>query len=90
MYSSMFCLYVYFCTADYVGCFSIDFQIPAEVQKECVFFVCIYSSIYVSSNGNASETKANESFDNGVFFNIEANTFDSLKIYFEAKRTCLN
>jgi hypothetical protein len=31
----------------------------------------------------------NEGFDNGVFFNIEANTFDSLKIYFEAKRTCL-
>ncbi len=26
----------------------------------------------VSSNGNASETKANESFDNGVFFDIEA------------------
>jgi hypothetical protein len=23
-------------------------------------------------NGNASETKANESFDNGVFFDIEA------------------
>jgi hypothetical protein len=25
-----------------------------------------------NSNGNASETKANESFDNGVFFDIEA------------------
>ncbi len=24
------------------------------------------------SNGNASKTKANESFDNGVFFDIEA------------------
>ncbi len=24
------------------------------------------------SNGNASETKANKSFDNGVFFDIEA------------------
>ncbi len=24
-----------------------------------------------ASNGNASETKANESFDNGVFFDIE-------------------
>jgi hypothetical protein len=24
------------------------------------------------SNGNANETKANESFDNGVFFDIEA------------------
>ena len=27
---------------------------------------------YIFSNGNASETKANESFDNGVFFDIEA------------------
>ena len=35
-----------------------------------------------SSNGNASETKANESFDNGVFFDI-----DSKKIIFETKRT---
>jgi hypothetical protein len=26
----------------------------------------------LGSNGNASETKANESFDNGVFFDIEA------------------
>ncbi len=25
-----------------------------------------------NSNGNASETNANESFDNGVFFDIEA------------------
>jgi hypothetical protein len=25
-----------------------------------------------TSNGNASEMKANESFDNGVFFDIEA------------------
>ncbi len=72
----------------------------------------------INSNGNASETKASESFDNGVSFAIEAkrtrsivrkfiskrsehayikefknrseaNTFDSLIIYFEAKRTCL-
>jgi hypothetical protein len=28
--------------------------------------------VLYSSNGNASETKANESFDNGVFFDIEA------------------
>jgi hypothetical protein len=41
----------------------------------------------LSSNGNASETKANESFDNGVFFDIEANTFESKQIIFEAKRT---
>ena len=29
-------------------------------------------------NGNASETKANESFDNGVFFDIEAKRTPSL------------
>ncbi len=55
-----------------------------------------------TSNGNASETKAKESFDNGVFFDIkakrtpsivsklfqnEANTLDRTKIIFEAKRT---
>ncbi len=43
----------------------------------------------LTSNGNASETKANESFDNGVFFDIEekqnnfrseANTSDSKQI----------
>ncbi len=28
--------------------------------------------VELTSNGNASETKANESFDNGVFFHIEA------------------
>ena len=52
------------------------------------------------SNGNASKTKVNESFDNGVFFDIEAkrtpsivsklfskrkNTLDRKKIIFEAK-----
>ncbi len=31
-----------------------------------------------SSNGNASETKANESFDNGVFFDIEAKRTPSI------------
>ena len=53
------------------------------------YCVILFISIIIMCNGNASETKANKSFDNGVFFNIEANTFDSLKIYFEAKRTCL-
>ena len=58
---------------------------------------------YKTSNGNASETQASESFDNGVFFDIEAkrtpstvrklfskraNTLDRTKIIFEAKRTC--
>jgi hypothetical protein len=30
------------------------------------------NEVDMCSNGNASETKANGSFDNGVFFNIEA------------------
>ncbi len=34
--------------------------------------IIINSIIDICSNGNASETKANESFDNGVFFAIEA------------------
>jgi hypothetical protein len=38
------------------------------------------------SNGNASETKANESFDNGVFFDIEAKRILNCKSS-EAKRT---
>jgi hypothetical protein len=45
-----------------------------------------------TSNGNASETKANEGFDNSVFFaseakRSEANMFARGKIIFEAKRT---
>ncbi len=31
-----------------------------------------FLNVVLTSNGNASETKANESFDNGVFFDIEA------------------
>ncbi len=46
------------------------------------------SDVY-TSNGNASETKANESFDNGFFlrYRSEANTFDSKQIIFVTKRT---
>jgi hypothetical protein len=33
---------------------------------------------HFASNGNASETKANESFDNGVFFDIEAKRTPSI------------
>ncbi len=39
------------------------------------------------SNGNASETKANESFDNGVFFNIEAKRTSSLVSKLFSKRS---
>ncbi len=39
------------------------------------------------SNGNASETKANESFDNGVFFDIEAKRTPSLVSKLFSKRS---
>ncbi len=38
------------------------------------------------SNGNASETKANESFDNGVFFDIEAKRTPSIVTKLFSKR----
>jgi hypothetical protein len=40
-----------------------------------------------TSNGNASETKANESFDNGVFFDIEAKRTPSIVITLFSKRS---
>ncbi len=53
--------------------------------EDGVNFVVLHST----SNGNASETKANESFNNGVFFDIEAKRTPSLesKLIFETKRT---
>ncbi len=36
------------------------------------------SKVFPTSNGNASETKANKSFDNGVFFDIEAKRTPSI------------
>ncbi len=39
------------------------------------------------SNGNASETKANESFDNGVFFYIEAKRTPSIVRKLFSKRS---
>jgi hypothetical protein len=38
-------------------------------------------------NGNASETKANESFDNSVFFDIEAKRTSSLESKLFSKRS---
>ncbi len=38
------------------------------------------------SNGNASETKANESFDNDVFFDIEAKRTPSIVSKLFSKR----
>ncbi len=43
--------------------------------------------ILFASNGNASETKANESFDNGVFFDIEAKQTPSIVSKLFSKRS---
>jgi hypothetical protein len=43
--------------------------------------------LQMTSNGNTSETKANESFDNGVFFDIEAKRTPWIVIIFKTKRT---
>ncbi len=43
-----------------------------------------------TSNGNASETKAEESFDNGVFFDIEANPTPSIVSKLFSKRSKQN
>jgi hypothetical protein len=44
-------------------------------------------NIFLGSNGNASETKANESFDNSVFFDIEAKRTPSLESKLFSKRS---
>ncbi len=41
---------------------------------------------FQTSNGNASETKANESFDNGVFFDIEVKRTPSIVSKLFSKR----
>ena len=41
----------------------------------------------LSSNGTASETKANESFDSGVFFDIEAKRTPSIVSKLFSKRS---
>ncbi len=46
-----------------------------------------WGEVVASSNGNASETKANESFDNGVFFDIEAKRTPSIVSKLFSKRS---
>ena len=46
-------------------------------QPYCCFRKSYLGPVH-SSNGNASETKANGSFDNGVFFDIEAKRTPSI------------
>ncbi len=43
-------------------------------EKSCILFsvICILYTVLHISNGNDIETKANKSFDNGVFFDMEA------------------
>jgi hypothetical protein len=49
-----------------------------DKPNKCATFPCKYEYILTISNGNASETKANESFDIGVFFDIEAKRIPSI------------
>ncbi len=49
--------------------------------------ICRLPTIQYSSNGNASETKANESIDNGVFFDIEAKQTPSIVRKLFSKRS---
>ncbi len=58
------------------------------------YIVKLYSPQFIrrftnvpTSNGNASETKANESFDNSVFFDIEAKRTPSLERKLFSKRS---
>ncbi len=52
------------------------------------YFKLIHEKITVEpSNGNASEMKANESFDIGVFFDIEANRTPSIVSKLFSKRS---
>ena len=48
---------------------------------------CVEQKILSYSNGNASETKVNESFDNGVFFDIEAKRTPSIVSKLFSKRS---
>ena len=50
-------------------------------------YIAVGEGMVASSNGNASETKANEIFDNGVFFDIEAKWTPSLESKLFLKRS---
>ena len=47
---------------------------PKNISRYCPF----KDEFEPNSNGNASETKANESFDNGVFFDIKVKRTPSI------------
>ncbi len=56
---------------------TMNSQVVAPIMPSCR---------WGTSNGNASETKANESFDNGVFFDIEAKRTPSIVSKLFSKR----
>ncbi len=51
-----------------------------------ISFASVCGACGSTSNGNASEMKANESFDNGVFFHIEAKRTPSIVCKLFSKR----
>ncbi len=57
-------------------------QNNADPDPQPYICLCVYGS-----NGNASKTKANKSFDNGVFFDIEAKRTPSIVSKLFSKRS---
>ncbi len=53
------------------------------------YLILNYNNLYniIASNDNASETKANKTFGNGVFFDIEAKWTPSLESKLFSKRS---
>ncbi len=100
----MFCLYVYFCNAGYVGCFSIDFQIPVlKCRKNLYFFVYIlfHIRIVMATLAKRKRTKASIIVFSSIskrsehvrklenLFRSEANMFMLKNLKIEAKRRYL-
>jgi hypothetical protein len=54
--------------------FQVLFGLHPSKVHVCTKCTCMF----MYSNGNASETKENKSFDNGVFFDIEAKRTPSI------------
>jgi hypothetical protein len=64
--------------------YSIFFGTKAAKQKLSILKERWFD---IASNGNASETKANESFDIGVFFDVEAKRTPSIVSKLFSKRS---
>ncbi len=62
--------------------------IPSKICKAHRYYILAkLLEVHKSSNGNASETKAKESFNNGVFFDIEAKRTPSIVSRLFSKRS---